>query len=176
MDAAQESGDGRRRGKKNRGRIGKRKRPKGPGHEPPRGTPPDKIFEGMGDDTSILGRRVPRAGERKPPQRDDGPPTEFALFCAYHLGITSADGYQKPQVEEVARRFGLTVEMLRAQLRENRIDEEMMRKARYDLDGAQYDIRVAPEGISRTETARDLYEDFVEARKRFFEKDSPPPV
>jgi len=86
------------------------------------------------------------------------------LFCAYYLGITSGDGYQKPQVEEVARRFGLTIDSLRGLLRENRLDEETIRKARYDLEGAQYDIRVTPEGISRTEIARDLYEDFLAAR------------
>jgi hypothetical protein len=164
MDAAQESGDGRRRGKKNRGRLGKRKRPN-KGHEGPRSSPPDKIYEGMGDDTSILGRRVPRTDGRRP-FKEEGPPSEFALFCAYHLGITAADGYQKVQVDEVARRFGHTVETLRGLLRQNRLDEETMRKARFDLEGAQCDIRVAPEGISRTEIARDLYDDFLAARER----------
>jgi hypothetical protein len=165
MDAAQESGDGRRRGTKNRGRLGKRKRPKGHNDSAPRGLPADKVFEGIGDDTSVLGRRIPRPGERRV-EREEGPPNEFTLFCAYHLGITVADGYQKPQVEDVARRFGLSVEALRELLRENRLDDESVRRTRYDLEGAQYDIRVAPEGISKTEIARDLYEDFLASREQ----------
>jgi hypothetical protein len=125
--------------------------------------------EPLRDDSSILGSRPLRSmgqPDRRPVRAPvDGPPDAFTLFCAYHLGITPDDSYQKPQVDEVARRYGLSVDGLRGLLREHGLDEETVRRARFDIEGARLDIRVAPEGISRTEIARELYETFLEARQ-----------
>ncbi len=117
------------------------------------------------DDSSILGSRLSRPTERRLPVRHDGPPDAFALFCAYHLGITAEDGYQRPHPEEVARRYGMSCDELRKRLAELGLDDSSVRKVRFDLEGAQMDIRVAPEGISRTEIARDLYQDYLAARE-----------
>jgi hypothetical protein len=104
-----------------------------------------------------------RTTERKPSALlVGGTPDAFSLFCAYHLGITPEDGYQKPHADEVARRYGLTVDGLRSLLAEHKLDEASIRACRFDLEGAQLDIRVAPEGISRIEMARGLYEDFLD--------------
>lgn len=125
--------------------------------------------EPLRDDSSILGARPLRPMGGQPERRSvhqEGPPDAFALFCAYHLGITYDDSYAKPQVDEVARRYGLSVDGLRSLLREHGLDEEAVRHVRFDIEGARLDIRVAPEGISRTEIARELYEMFLEARQQ----------
>jgi len=164
MDAGAAGGDGRRRGKKNRHRRRSKNRG-GRGGQPERYMP-----EPLRDDSSILGSRPLRPTgqqERRPARAPaDGPPDAFALFCAYHLGITPDDSYAKPQVDEIARRYGLTVDALRNLLREHGLDEEAVRRARFDIEGARLDIRVAPEGISRTEIARELYETFLETRQQ----------
>jgi hypothetical protein len=121
--------------------------------------------EPLRDDSSILGARPTRSGGQESPRRVEGPPDAFGLFCSYYLGITPDDGYCKPHVDEIARRYGLTVDGLRKLLTEFKLDEESIRRARFDLEGARMDIRVAPEGISRTEIARDLYEDYLEAQQ-----------
>jgi len=54
------------------------------------------------------------------------------------------------------------VDELRALLIKFQLDEETLRRSRFDIVGAQLDVRVVPEGISRTEIARDLYEDYLE--------------
>jgi hypothetical protein len=118
----------------------------------------------FGDDKSVLGGRMLRSGERKTVPHDGGTPDAFALFCAYYLGITASDGYQKPQLEEVARRFGVSPKEIRELLGQHELDDESIRKVDFDLEGAQLDIRLAPEGISRTEVARDLWEDFLQAK------------
>jgi hypothetical protein len=163
MDAGPAGGDGRRRGKKNRGRQGRRKRPKNRGHRP---QPIDRFpaESPFGDDRSVLGGRMPKTSERRGPHQDNGPPDPFGLFCAYYLGITASDGYQKPQLEEVARRFGMSPKEVRDLLGEHGLDEESVRKVDFDLEGAQLDIRLAPEGISRTEVARDLWQDYLQAK------------
>ena len=162
MDAGAAGGDGRRRGKKNRHRRRSKNRG-GRTAQPERYMP-----EPLRDDSSILGARPLRPvgqPERRSVHRD-GPPDAFTLFCAYHLGITADDTYVKPQVDEIARRYGLTVDALRNLLREHGLDEEAIRRARFDIEGARLDIRVAPEGISRTEIARELYETFLETRQQ----------
>lgn len=116
------------------------------------------------DDRSVLGGRVPRSQDRRFPQ-EEGPPDAFALFCAYHLGITPSNGYHKPHPDEVARRFGLSPKELKELLKKFDLDEESIRSTGFDLSGAQLDIRVAPEGMSRIEIARDHFQDFVEAKE-----------
>jgi hypothetical protein len=116
------------------------------------------------DDRSVLGGRVPRQVEKKQ-VLPDGPPDAFALFCAYHLGITSTDGYHKPKLEEIAKRFGMKPQEILDLLVEFGLDEETIKRSKFDLVGAQMDIRVAPEGLSRIEIARDLYQELVDAKQ-----------
>ena len=153
--------EGRRRGRgKNRMRQGRRKR-----HGPPgRPAQPERYLpEPARDDSSILGSRPMRSvAERRLPE--ERPLDAFALFCALHLGITHDDRYQKPNLDEIARRFGTNAEGIRRQLAEFRIDEATIRQSQFDLEGAQLDIRLAPEGISRVEIARDLFQDFIASR------------
>ena len=158
MDAGPAGGEGRRRGKKNRGRQ-RRKRSKG------RGNPryqqqqqqQDKMPSSELDDKSVLGGRVPRSMERRVLD-GEGPPDAFTLFCAYHLGITPSDGYHKPHLEEVARRFSMSPKEIKSLLQEFELTEDSIRSTDFDLTGAQLDIRVAPEGISRVEIARESWE------------------
>ncbi len=168
MDAGPAGGEGRRRGKKNRGRQ-RRKRSKGGGGGRGGGnrnyqqTQQDKMPTTGLDDKSVLGGRVPKTEERRGAP-SDGPPDAFALFCAYYLGITPADGYHKPNLEEVARRYSMAPKEVRALMQEHQLDEETIRGTSFDLQGAQLDIRVCPEGISRTETARELFEEYLELK------------
>jgi hypothetical protein len=86
----------------------------------------------------------------------------FGLFCAYHLGITPDDGYRKPNLDGVARRFGVSPEDVEQTLKEHSLDMTSIKGTSFDLVGAQLDIRLAPAGISRIEAARGLYDEFVE--------------
>ena len=78
------------------------------------------------------------------------------------MGITPDDGYQEPRFEQVARRFGMTPEELREELKKHNMDDQAMQACSFDLRGARMDMRLAPVGISRTESARELYEEFQE--------------
>lgn len=110
-------------------------------------------------DDSVLGGRVLR-GDRQG-RSADGPPDAFGLFCAYYLGITPDDGYQKPNADEVARRHGLTPDRLKELLAEYELEPAKVRASSFDLEGAQLDIRLAPAGISRTEAAKSFYDEYL---------------
>jgi hypothetical protein len=83
----------------------------------------------------------------------------FSVFCALYLGITETDGYADQPRRQVAERFGLSDEDLEAYLGEHRLCADDLESADFDLEGARIDIKVAPEGISRTELARTLFEE-----------------
>lgn len=84
----------------------------------------------------------------------------FELFAAYHLGLT-ADGNHRPQnLHDLARRFGVAPERINEALKAYEIDSETVLNTDFDISMAEYDLRVAPEGVSRRELARQLYEDF----------------
>lgn len=161
MDAGPAGGEGRRRGKKKNRQRRKRSKRSHPAQQHVDRFPAELPF---GDDRSVLGGRAPKTTERRG-LSTDGPPDAFTLFCAYHLGITPSDGYQKPQLEEVARRFNLSPKEIKELLGEFELDDGSMRKNGFDLEGAQMDIRLAPEGISRTVAARDLWEDLLESKQ-----------
>ncbi|MCB9555840.1 MAG: hypothetical protein H6707_07015 [Deltaproteobacteria bacterium] len=120
----------------------------------------DRLPPSTRDDSSVLGGRETMAERR---QVYDGPPDKFQLFCSYYLGITPEDGYQKPNVKEIARWHGMDVEQIESLLEEFDLKPATVKATSFDLVGAQLDIRVAPEGLSRTEIARDLYEQYIEA-------------
>ena len=173
MDSAPSGGDGRRRGRKSRGRHGRRtsKRPPSNNNRSRSGNrgqhqPQHEWYakESNRDDSSVLGGRTVTARTRdRMPQQNDGPPDAFVMFCAYNLGITQDDGYHEPRLDDVARRFGMNRDEVRALLKEFQLDDESVRRSKYDMVGAKMDMRLAPEGISRTESARGLYEEYVEA-------------
>jgi hypothetical protein len=112
------------------------------------------------NDTSILGGRQV-AGERTTNELL-GDPSAFGLFCAYYLGVTPDDGYQKPSLDETARRYGISHDEVRQLLDEHRLDSESFKATSFDLEGAKLDVRLAPEGMSRIEIARDQYNDYLE--------------
>ncbi len=90
----------------------------------------------------------------------------FELFCAYHLGITPDGGYRIQNIHEVARRFGTNAGELRQILTELGMAADDIVHSGFDLPSAQVDIMVAPEGISRRELARPLYDEFRSAPKK----------
>lgn len=90
----------------------------------------------------------------------------FDLFCAYHLGITPDGGYRIQNIHEVARRFGTNAAELRQILADLGMAADDIVHSGFDLPGAQVDIMVAPEGISRRELARPLYDEFRSTPKQ----------
>ena len=103
----------------------------------------------------------PGHGRRLPELCDLAP---FSMFCALHLGITEDEGWARPTPEQVARRFQLSNEELDRYLREHRLTAEDLAAAAFDLESARLDIQVAPEGISRVELARTLFDEVRASR------------
>ena len=114
--------------------------------------------------------RPPRPREERPvaPRPSSAPSTmdAFELFCAYHLGITPDGGYRIQNIHEVARRFGTNAAELRQILAGYGMAADDIVHSGFDLPSAQVDIMVAPEGISRRELARPLYDEFRSAPKQ----------
>jgi hypothetical protein len=90
----------------------------------------------------------------------------FALFCAYHLGITEDDSYRFQNIHQVAKRFGTNAGVIKQLLAEFDMDPETIVHSGFDMASAQVDIMLAPEGISRTELARTLFGEFRTAPRR----------
>jgi hypothetical protein len=90
----------------------------------------------------------------------------FALFCAYHLGITEDDGYRFQNIHQVAKRFGTNAAVIKQLLAEFEMDSDTIIHSAFDIAGAQVDIMLAPDGVSRTELARGLFEEFRAAPRR----------
>ncbi len=90
----------------------------------------------------------------------------FALFCAYHLGITEDDGYRFQNIHHVAKRFGTNAGVIKQLLNDFDMDPETIVHSSFDMASAQVDIMLAPEGISRTELARTLFAEFQAAPRR----------
>ncbi len=90
----------------------------------------------------------------------------FALFCAYHLGITEDGGYRFQNIHQVARRFGANAGVIRQVLADFEMDPDTVVHSAFDMASAQVDIMLAPEGIDRTEVARELFATFRRAPRR----------
>lgn len=90
----------------------------------------------------------------------------FDLFCTYHLGITADGGYRFQNIHQVAQRFGTNAGVIRQLLGELGMDPDTIVHSSFDMAGAQVDIMLAPEGVSRVELARALYQDFRRAPRR----------
>jgi len=96
----------------------------------------------------------------------------FELFCAYHLGISRNNQYRPSNINEVANRFKLDTGVTRQILKDYGMDSASLLDRDFDMAMAQLDIQVAPEGVNRTELARNIFEDFLEApiKKRDWKK------
>ncbi len=90
----------------------------------------------------------------------------FALFCAYHLGITEDGGYRFQNIHQVAKRFGTNAGVIKQLLTEFDMDSDTIVHSSFDMASAQVDIMLAPEGINRTEVARELFREFRAAPRR----------
>ena len=89
---------------------------------------------------------------------------EFNLFCAYHMGVTGGNGYKFQSVAEVARRFGTTPAVIKERLADYALEVETLRSCGFEVEFYQLDIKVAPEGVSRRELARTMWEELVSLR------------
>lgn len=112
----------------------------------------------------------PEQGAKKPRKVANLEP--FELFCAYHLGIGPNKQYKPSNINEVANRFGLDPATIRQALKEYGMDSASLLDRDFDMALAQLDIQVAPEGVDRTELAKSIYEDYLEApyQKRDWKK------
>ncbi|MCC6763070.1 MAG: hypothetical protein IT293_00260 [Deltaproteobacteria bacterium] len=132
-----------------------------------RGAPPPQRPRRFGANEHPRPRADPA---RTPPPRAAasvaGTIEPFDLFCAYHLGITPDGAYRIQNIHEVARRFGTNAAELRQILVALGMAADDIVHSGFDLPSAQVDIMVAPEGISRRELARPLYEEFRNAPKK----------
>jgi hypothetical protein len=90
----------------------------------------------------------------------------FELFCAYHLGITADNGYAFQNIHQVAKRLKTNAAVVRQILSELGMDPDAIVHSSFDLASAQVDIMLAPEGVSRVELARELYQEFRQAPRR----------
>jgi len=90
----------------------------------------------------------------------------FELFCAYHLGITDDGGYRFQNVHDVAKRFGCPSGVIKQLLGELDMDSDSIVQSRFDMASAQVDVMVAPAGVSRTEMARAMYDEFRKAPRK----------
>ena len=103
-----------------------------------------------------------------PPPVGNGVIEPFELFCALHLNITHDDRFYQQNLNDIARRFGVSVAELKQKVLEFGMDQETINNSEFDLEMAQLDIKVAPEGISRRELARGWFEEFQKAVKPSF--------
>ncbi len=90
----------------------------------------------------------------------------FALFCAYHLGITADGGYRFQNIHQVAKRFGTNAGVIKQLLSDFDMDSETIVNSSFDMAGAQVDVMLAPEGIDKVEIARGLYAEFRAAPRK----------
>jgi len=86
----------------------------------------------------------------------------FELFCALYLGITPDDRFRMQRPAEVAERFGINAYQLDEKMAEYGLDRETISRSGFDMQMAKYDIRVAPEGISRRELAKPWFDELRE--------------
>lgn len=92
--------------------------------------------------------------------------TPFDLFCAYHLGITADDGYRFQNIHDVAKRFGCSSGVIKQLLADLNMDADALVQSKFDIASAQVDVMAAPEGVSRRELARELYDQFLKAPRK----------
>lgn len=82
----------------------------------------------------------------------------FALFCAYHLGIGEDNRCRFQNVNEVARRFGVSVADVQEALCAYGLDSDTLIDTDFDLASAQADVQVSPPGVDLVSLARMHYD------------------
>ncbi|MFQ5673012.1 MAG: hypothetical protein ACE5G9_07950 [Nitrospinales bacterium] len=87
----------------------------------------------------------------------------FELFCAYHLGIEPKNVYKPANINQVGQRFKVDPATIRQATKKYGFDPASMLDKDFDLALAQLDIQVAPEGVSKIELAKGIYEEFLNA-------------
>jgi hypothetical protein len=88
------------------------------------------------------------------------------LFSTYHLGVTEDGGYRFQNIHQVAKRFGTNAGVIKQLLADFDMDSDAIVHSTFDMAGAQVDVMLAPEGINRTELARDFLAQFRAAPRR----------
>ena len=88
------------------------------------------------------------------------------------MGISPTNQYRPSNINEVSNRFKLETGVTRQILKEYGMDSAALLDRDFDMAMAQLDIQVAPDGVNRTELARNIFEDFLEApiKKRDWKK------
>jgi len=92
--------------------------------------------------------------------------TPFELFCAYYLGITADGGYRFQNLHDVAKRFGCASGVIKQLLVDLKMDADAILNSSFDMASAQVDVMCAPEGVSRRELARTMFDEFERAPRR----------
>ncbi len=87
----------------------------------------------------------------------------FSVFCSLYLWITERDGFRQQNVRQLAERFEMSDDDFAAYLETEGLSADAVSSRDFDLSSARLDIEVAPEGVSRIELARTLYEEFQES-------------
>lgn len=96
----------------------------------------------------------------------------FELFCAYHLGIGPDNTYKPANINQVSARFNSNPAIIKQATKEYGMDADSMLNKDFDMALAQLDIQVAPEGVSKIELAKTIYEEFLNVpdKKRDWKK------
>ncbi len=69
-------------------------------------------------------------------------PDDFTLFAAYHLGLLPDGQAQFANVGDLARRYGVAVDDVKAWLAEHQIDAATADDTDYDLPGRHGEVQV----------------------------------
>ena len=86
----------------------------------------------------------------------------FELFGAYYLGLTANNRYRLSNSRDVARRFFTSCTVLDALLGRYGMELDTVDASSFDLGLARLDMERVPEGISRREIARQLYQEYCD--------------
>ena len=71
----------------------------------------------------------------------------FALFCAYQLGLDTRGRRRFSNIHDVARDFGVDVDVVDAALVRHGLDAARLLNVDFDLVSAQLDIQASPPGV-----------------------------
>lgn len=86
----------------------------------------------------------------------------FALFCAYHLGLDRRGRRRFANIHDVARDFGVEVDVVETALLQHGLDAARLLNLDFDLVSAQLDIQASPPGVDLLSIAR-MHWDLLQA-------------
>lgn len=90
----------------------------------------------------------------------------FALFCAYHLGLLPDGTVRHANLNEVARRFGVSADDVQRALEAWAMGPARMLELDFDLAAARLDLQASPPGVDLPGIARMHWELFLNAPER----------